>query len=85
VCSSDLSEVGFSIAELNLQEEEWDALRFAAQLLYEYRAVPVFAHFKQAIERINTRFSLGLDMEEPLMSNYVQFETAQSTSGKEWI
>ena len=42
------SEVGFSIAELNLQEQEWNALRFSAQLFYQYKDVPVFADFKQA-------------------------------------
>jgi predicted DNA-binding transcriptional regulator YafY len=30
-------EVGFSIAELNLNEEEWSALQFASQLLYKYK------------------------------------------------
>lgn len=79
------SEVGFSIAELNLQDEEWNGLRFAAQLLFQYRSVPVFADFKQAIERINTRFSLGLDIDEPIISRHVQFESPNSTSGQEWI
>lgn len=79
------SEVGFSIAELNLQDEEWNGLRFASQLLYQYRSVPVFADFKQAIERINTRFSLGLDIDQPIISKHVQFETPNSNSGQEWI
>jgi predicted DNA-binding transcriptional regulator YafY len=48
------SEVGFSIAELNLQEQEWNALHFAAQLLFQYKDVPVFTDFKQAIERIRS-------------------------------
>ncbi len=79
------SEVGFSIAELNLQEQEWNALRFAAQLLYQYKDVPVFTDFKQAIERINTRFSLGLDTDDPIISKHVDFETPNAVSGMEWI
>jgi len=42
-------EVGVSIAELNLNEEEWSALQFASQLLYQYKEVPVFSNFKNAI------------------------------------
>ncbi len=79
------SEVGFSIAELNLQDQEWNALRFAAQLLYQYKDVPVFTDFKQAIERINTRFSLGLDTDDPIISKHVAFESPNATSGMEWI
>jgi len=79
------SEIGFSIAELNLQDEEWDALRFSAQLLYQYRDVPIFSNFKNAIERINTRFSLGIQLDDPILDQRVQFETSNSASGMEWI
>ncbi len=79
------SEPGFSISELNLQDEEWNALRFSAQLLYQYRDVPVFADFKNAIERINTRFSLGIDMEDKVLNEIVHFESAKSVHGMEWI
>lgn len=79
------SEVGFSIAELNLNEEEWTALQFAAELLYQYKEVPVFSNFKNAIERINTRFSLGLDGFEKLIDQVVQFEQAVHTNGMEFI
>ena len=79
------SEIGFSIAELNLQDEEWDALRFSAQLLYQYKEVPVFSNFKNAIERINTRFALGLETDDQTLDQHVQFETANSISGMEWI
>lgn len=79
------SEVGFSIAELNLQDEEWNALRFTAQLLHQYKDVPIFTDFKSAIERINTRFSLGIDAEEKLINQFVHFEKANASNGQEWI
>jgi predicted DNA-binding transcriptional regulator YafY len=71
------SEVGFSIAELNLNEEEWTALQFAAELL--------FSNFKNAIERINTRFSLGIDGSEKIIDEVVQFEKAVHANGMEFI
>lgn len=79
------SEKGFSIAELNLEDDEWEALNFAAQLLYQYKEVPVFANFKSAIERINTRFSLGFTHNEPIVHQKVQFEKPIDTKGFEWI
>ena len=78
-------EVGFSIAELNLNEEEWSALQFASQLLYQYKKVPVFSNFKNAIERINTRFSLGIDGNDKVLDELVQFEKSVETKGMEWI
>lgn len=79
------SEIGFSISELNLQDNEWEALNFAAQLLYQYRDVPIFANFKSAIERINTRFSLGFNPEDPIINQAVQYERSVETKGMEWI
>lgn len=78
-------EEGFSISSLSLAEEEWDALRFSAQLLFQYREVPVFADFRNAIERINTRFDLGLELQDPDTGRFIQFETAVAGKGNEWI
>jgi predicted DNA-binding transcriptional regulator YafY len=78
-------EVGFSIAELNLNEEEWSALQFASQLLYQYKEVPVFSNFKNAIERINTRFALGIDGNDKVLDDLVQFEKAVHTNGMDLI
>lgn len=78
-------EVGFSIAEINLNEEEWSALQFASQLLYQYKDVPVFSNFKNAIERINTRFALGIDGNDIVLDEVVQFEKAVHTNGMEFI
>lgn len=76
---------GFSIAELNLEDEEWDALRYASQLLFQYKEVPVFKNFKQAIERINITFNLNLEIEDIASEKYIQFETAVATNGYQWI
>jgi predicted DNA-binding transcriptional regulator YafY len=78
-------EVGFSIAELNLNEEEWSALQFASQLLYQYKEVPVFSNFKNAIERINTRFALGINGNDKVIEDFVQFEKAVHTNGMDTI
>jgi len=78
-------EQGFSISELNLEDYEWTALSFAAQLLFQYKDVPIFANFKNAIERINTRFSLGLNTDDSVINEYIQFEHSVSNNGMQWI
>jgi len=78
-------EMGFSISELSLNEQEWTALQFAAQLLYQYKDVPVFNSFKNAIERINARFSLDLDGNDKLIEEVVQFEKPVHTNGMDFI
>jgi predicted DNA-binding transcriptional regulator YafY len=78
-------EVGFSIAELNLDEDEWASLHFAAQLLYQYKDVSIFKNFKNAIERLNARFGLGIDGDQNLIDELVQFEKSIDTKGMDWI
>ncbi|MEI7580026.1 MAG: WYL domain-containing protein [bacterium] len=78
-------EVGFSISSLNLKEEEWDALRYAASLLFQYKDIPVFTNFKSAIERINTCFDIALDAQDLFLVNHLQFEKSVANTGYSWI
>ena len=50
-----------------------------------FRSVPLFAHFKSAIDRIDSAFELGLGSGDDKIDQIVQFETATSTAGNEWI
>lgn len=79
------AEEGFSIGEIDLEEDEWHSLRYAARLLYQYADVPLFRDFKQAIEKIDARFNLQLDPEDSDLSRFIQFETGTSFTGYEWI
>jgi predicted DNA-binding transcriptional regulator YafY len=79
------AEQGFSISDLQLADEEWDGLRYAANLLHQYSQVSIFKDFKQAIDKINTRFNLLIDLEEKDFEKYIQFETGNATSGYDWI
>jgi len=79
------AEQGFSISDLKLDDQEWDGLRYAANLLHQYAHVSIFKDFKQAIDKINTRFNLLMDLEEVDFDKYIQFETGNATSGYDWI
>lgn len=75
----------YSIDEVGLEPEEWEAIRYAALLLFQYKEVPVFANFKAAVERIDASLQIGLDLEDPFLSKKIQFEQPVSLSGYEWI
>lgn len=79
------AEEGFSISDLRLADHEWDGLRYAANLLHQYSHVSIFKDFKQAIDKINTRFNLLMDLEEEDFDRYIQFETGNATNGYDWI
>lgn len=78
-------EVGFSISGLPLAEEEWEGLAYAANLLHQYRDVPLFAAFKQAIDKIHARFAIPFNHNDPDFEAFVQFETGNATNGYEWL
>lgn len=79
------AQQGYSIRDLQLDDEEWEALRYAAALLNQYKDIPLFAHFRSAIERINSRFDLGIDPDDDSIEKFVQYETANSTNGYAWL
>lgn len=78
-------EVGFSISELRLEEEEWEALAYASNLLYQYKEVPLFNAFKDAIEKINTRFTIPYDYTDEDFESLVQFEKGHAAGGYQWL
>jgi predicted DNA-binding transcriptional regulator YafY len=75
----------YSIDGLGLSTQDSDALREAASLLNAFVELPVFADLKEAIGKINTRFSLSSELDDPGIDQYVQFEAATSSAGKEWL
>lgn len=78
-------EQGFSISELNLEPQEWEALAYASNLIYQYKEVPLFKSFKDAIEKIHGRFFIPYEYNDADFESYVQFEKSNSNAGYEWL
>jgi len=78
-------EEGYSINELSLNDEDIEAIRFAATTLYQFRQVPIFRQYQHAIEKIIDRMNISPDMEDSDLSKYVQFEQVNSTDGTEHL
>ena len=75
----------FSIDNLQLNDEELDAIRFAARTLIQYRNVPLFSQFGQAIGKIDDRLRMAPDLDTAELDSVVQFESAMATRGSEHL
>ena len=76
---------GYSIENLQLNDEELDAIRFAAKTLVQFRNVPIFSQFDQAISKIDDRLRLAANLDTHALDAVVQFESAPSTRGSELL
>ena len=78
-------EEGYSINELSLNEEDLDAIRFAANTLIQFRDLPIFKQFDQAIGKIADRLSVAPNLDTSGVDKYMQFESTPSASGSKHL
>ncbi|MFM7667261.1 MAG: helix-turn-helix transcriptional regulator [Bacteroidota bacterium] len=75
----------YSINDIPLTEEDLESIQFAVNTLQQFREVDMFKQFGQAIDKIVDRVAIEskqtLNSENPI----VQFETAYSTGGNEFL
>jgi predicted DNA-binding transcriptional regulator YafY len=75
----------YSINDIPLTEEDLESIQFAVNTLQQFREVDMFKQFGQAIDKIVDRVAIeskqSLNSENPI----VQFETAYSSGGNEFL
>ena len=75
----------YSINDIPLTEDDLESIQFAVYTLQQFREVDMFKQFGQAIDKIVDRVAIEskqtLSSENPI----VQFETAYSTGGNEFL
>jgi len=76
---------GFSIDNLQLNPEELESIRFAARTLVQFKNVPVFSQFGQAIGKIDDRLRMAPNLDTRNLDAVVQFESAPATRGSELL
>ncbi|MFT4679446.1 MAG: putative DNA-binding transcriptional regulator YafY, partial [Flavobacteriales bacterium] len=69
----------YSINELSLNDEDLMAIKFAAKTLDQFRDIPIFKQYENAIDKIVNRIAISPLSEEGELA-YVQFETAPSSA-----
>jgi len=75
----------YSISELNLEEEDVEAIRFATAILNQFRHVPLLAQYESAVEKIIQRVNLNTAIEEEKHKALIQFETSTVSKGNEFL
>jgi predicted DNA-binding transcriptional regulator YafY len=74
----------YTINDIPLSEEDLEAIKFAAYTLSQFREVDLFKQFGQAIDKIVNRVAVSGNPNDQL-DKHVQFETAFSSEGQEWL
>jgi predicted DNA-binding transcriptional regulator YafY len=75
----------FSINDIPLSEDEIDAIKFATNTLVQFRDSDLFKQFGFAIDKIFDRVHISNDPTADDIASLVQFETAISVSGNEFL
>lgn len=80
------SDPDFTINDVPLNESDLDAVRFAANTLLQFKDVELFREFGNAIDKIVDRVALTTQAKQlPDLNEFVQFETAVSIGGGEYL
>ena len=72
-------EEDYSINEVRLNDEDLEAIRFATNTLIQFRDLPIFKQFDQAIGKIADRLSVAPDLDTYGVDSFMQFESTPST------
>ena len=75
----------FTMDEIPLNEDDVDAIKFAANILYQFKGVEVFKKFEFAIDKILDRVHISDKINDKSIEQYVQFETAPVYGGSEFL
>ena len=71
----------YSINDIPLNEEDIDAIKFAALTLSQFKSISVFSHFGNAIEKLMGRISISKDLSDEAIDKYVSFESSPPAKG----
>ncbi len=74
----------FSINDIPLSEDELSSIRFAVNTLQQFREVPFFQQFGNAIDKIVDRVAIG-DNQDSEINQFIEFESAVSVGGNEYL
>lgn len=77
-------DTNFSINDIPLSEDELSSIRFAVNTLQQFREVPFFQQFGNAIDKIVDRVAIG-DNQDSEINRYIEFESAVSVGGNEYL
>lgn len=75
----------YSIDKLPLNEDDIEAVKFAAHTLSQFKKINVFDQFSSAIEKLMDRIELSDNLEDASIDQLVIFESGVTTAGSEHL
>lgn len=75
----------YTIKDIALRDEEVNAIRFAAQVLYQFKGIEPFNQFEKAIEKIMNKVSIPHMAGDHSDTSAIQFEAAPGDMGSEHL
>lgn len=75
----------YSIDSIPLNDDDVEAIKFAATTLFQFKDVEVFKQFEFAIEKIFDRLNITPNIEDKAINQFVQFETISQVKGAQFL
>lgn len=75
------TEEGYSINDVQLNDDDLDAIRFATNTLIQFRELPIFQQFDQALGKIADRLAVSPHLDPQGDADIIQFESTPHASG----
>ena len=79
------AEEGYSINDIQLNDDDLDAIRFATQTLIQFRDLPIFNQFDQALGKIADRLTVSPTLDTNTTSEHIQFESTPHAAGSQHL
>lgn len=75
----------YSIDDLPLNDEDVEAIKFAAITLSQFKNIEVFDQFGSAIDKLIGRISISGNLQDKDVTRYVQFEDSPPAKGNQFL
>jgi predicted DNA-binding transcriptional regulator YafY len=79
------TDENYTIKKVPLGEEDLEALRFAAQTLYQFKDIPVFHAFEQMLGKLKEHVSLSENEFDTGFIDYMLFEESDQGGGERFL
>lgn len=79
------SDPNYTIDEIPLNDKDVDAIKMAANVLYQFKNSNLFQNFDFAISKILDRVNISNKIDDKEIDTYVQFEKVSSPKGGEYL
>lgn len=75
----------YTINDISLNDDDLDALYFAADTLMQFRDIPLFRSYTSAIDKVVSKLRINRDPNDRTTDAFIQFEDAPEVAGLEHL